>query len=106
MSTLEQTMEGSSFQLQLGFFDEFRNAVTPSNARYRIDCETSRTMIQDWTSFTPSSPIIDITSTNNAIVDQSNLFELRLVTVQANHGTDAQFTDRYRYLVKNLYSVT
>jgi hypothetical protein len=28
---------------------------------------------------------------------------MRLLTVQANHGTPNQFVDRYRYLVKNVY---
>lgn len=107
MSTLEQTLEGSAFKLDMTFFDEESNAAMPGNARYRLDCETSRTMIQDWTPIAPiaSSRTLDITSTNNRIINQDNLFELRLVTVQANHSTETQFTDRYRYLVKNLYSV-
>jgi hypothetical protein len=105
MSSLTEVIERSAFRLDIIFEDEAGQIVAPQSARYRIDCETTRQPVLDWLPVEPIAGAVSVavTADQNAILNDANLYEMRLLTVQANHGTPNQFVDRYRYLVKNVY---
>ena len=107
MSSLVEIREQSAFRLQIDFMGETGALSAPQSARYRIDCETNRTQIQDWQPIAPlsESPSISILPSQNEILDDRNLYEMRVVTIQADPGESTQYTDRYRYLVKNLAGI-
>lgn len=101
--------EKSSCQLLLSFFDENKVPVTPENGLYQIDDLSSGTSILAETSFTPSGPthILDITADQNRILDQSDIRELRIVTVTCTWNSGAkQETEEIVYPVANLKKKT
>lgn len=77
--------------------------VTPGAARYRIDCLSTGQVIVDWTDFTPASAeyTVVVTPDQNRIIRSGNRSERRQLAVEANPGTDYQFTDTYDWLVVN-----
>ncbi len=99
--------EKSSAILTLTFEDESENAVTPDSGIYRIDDIDSGTEIKGDTAFTPSSSTHDITltATENAIIDSTQPYETKLVTVTFVYGTK-QGTGEYQYKVRNLRKIS
>jgi hypothetical protein len=104
MADLAIVNELSSAQLTISFLDERGNAMTPVTVDYRIDCMTTERAILPWTSAgAPSSTMtITITSAQNAIINEANGFETKMVTVRANYGETTEFTSQYAYQVENL----
>jgi hypothetical protein len=102
----DQTPESSAFTVTAKFWDDSTDvwtASTPTTARYRIDDPDTGSEILAWTSLTPATSIsIDITATNNAIVDDSCSTERRQITVQANAGLSTQYQGTMDYWIRNL----
>ena len=88
-----------------------RNAVNqdqaPATLRYRVDCESTRLAIIDWTELAPSA-VFDllIPASANAIQNRSNDAELKTITVQCDEGTDNEINVPYTWRVKNLFGVS
>lgn len=87
----------------------FRNGTSaslPNTAWYRIDCRTTKQVIQDWQEITPAESVtISILPEWNKILDSTNLIEQKSITVSANRGTSIQRNRSYTWEVKNLLGV-
>ena len=82
-------------------------AATPATLVYQIDCVTTGTNMKAETALTPGTSVeITITPTENAINDQNNSHEERVVTVTAGYGASDQVIEEFDYLVMNLYAAT
>lgn len=92
--------EGSRCFIKAKFFDRNGNAQIPNSVSYRVDCETTGTLIQDWIAVTPDVQVeVQIDATLNKIISPRNPIERRVVTFMANADppegafTEAQFFD-------------
>lgn len=99
--------EGNPLPVTVDFFDASNTAYTPTTVRYRIKDLTNNRVVLDWTSATPASSVtITVTPSQNSIYDEDTRnrlrYEERSVVVQADAGTDDQFTDEYIYRIINL----
>lgn len=104
MIPVEVYNEGQAEPLTLKFYDADGNALVPTTAKYRIDCDSNDGKeVRDWTNLTPASAMtINIESSDTAIIDDNNEEEVRRVTVLLNEGLSSQYTDECVYVVKNL----
>lgn len=100
--------EKSSSVLQVSFFDDHDVAIIPISANYKIDDVGTGTVILAETALSPLSSVvsIDITSTQNRIINSVNTFETRIVTVKFVYGTDKLGTGEYIYTIKNLFGIS
>jgi putative lipase involved disintegration of autophagic bodies len=105
------TPERSAFTLTAEFFDDATDVwsvSTPSTAQYRIDRirvgdPSCYQAVLDWTTLSPATSIsIPITSDNNAIQNDWNRTEYRLVTVRADSGLATQYMGTFNYQIENL----
>lgn len=75
----------------------------PTNARYRLDDLVSRTPIIAWTSLSAAKEMeIIIPATSNAMTNAGNKTEVKVLTVETNHGLSSAHPEEYRYRIKNL----
>ena len=97
--------EQTSAQLDITFYDEAKQPVIPDSATYRIDDE-SGTVITGETSFTPTAAThtLDITKTENRILDTTKSSEDRTVTIIWQYGAK-QGTYAFVYSIKNLTQI-
>lgn len=95
MSDLGMVGEGSSFVVTIRPRDKATDSpVTFSTMKYRIDCLTTGRTVRDWTDLTPSASVeLQITDTDNAIVDDANRRERKQLTLVGNDGLSTQFVD-------------
>lgn len=106
--------EQSAFTLIASFFDDTNDTWATSNpttAKYRIDRIASNPgcalEVVGWTTLTPATSIsIQITATNNAILNNYSFCEPRQITVKANDALSTQYEQTYRYDVVNLAGTT
>lgn len=93
----------SSARLSVSFYDPAGALDTPDAVTYRIDDVDSGDQIRDNTSvLTLASAItINLTPTDNTLVNAAKRFEFRRVTVTASYGVDDQVVDEYTYRVRN-----
>lgn len=76
--------------------------VVPTTIRWRLDCKTTGLELVDWTTVTPASVVsITIPASANEIQNSANTQETKLLTFQADAGTDTQITDEAEYIVSN-----
>jgi hypothetical protein len=95
--------DGSSGNLILGFYNADGEPDVPDQITYRIKCETNGVEIKEETEVTPDEVVtIRLTSSENALINPSNRFEVRSVTVKAGYGADDDEVRKFPYLVKNL----
>ena len=96
--------EGSTSYLTVNFKDKDGVLAAPTSIEYRIDCITTGTAIKEATPVSPpaSSVEIEIDSTENAIQDQDNNSERRLVTVTGTYGTEDKIVEEHEYDVINM----
>lgn len=96
--------EGTNFTAQIEFRDRDTAAADlPTTVDYKIYNLTRQSVVQDWTSRSPSAsislflaaPLTDLD--NNAVVDER--FEL---IVAANRGLNTQAIGRAAYKVRNV----
>lgn len=100
--------EQSRCWVKAKFYDKSDNLQTPTAMQYRIDCETTRQTVLDWTSFTPASTVeIFIPASLNNIINPVNSVERKVVTVQANSDTpDQAFNQVHKYDLVRLQGIT
>jgi hypothetical protein len=105
---VRKVIEGSAIQVVVSPFDFDGDATTPTSARYRIDDESSGTEITGWTDIASLSDemTIDVTATENAIVNSNLAEEVKVVTVQTDYSTGDQQTATIEYVVENKQFVT
>lgn len=98
--------EASTFTVRVSFFG-LSGPEAPQTGRYLIKDVSNDRIVRDWTEFTPdrTNDIQVIASDNEIYGDDSvssRRFEERVLTVQVNYDTDNQYSDEYRYVVRNL----
>jgi len=101
--------ELSRKKFRVTFEDEDRALFLPLTARYRLDDITTGTKqeIIGWTVIAPQTSVeITIPSDANRILNDSNRFEQRLLTVQTDYDTDNQLSTDEEYVVENLEGFT
>jgi len=104
---IDNVNEESTAYLTVTLLDKDGAEEAPSSATYRIDCLTNGQEIRDDTALTPAASIeITLGAADNAIINQENTTERRLVTVTASYGADDELNDEYEYNVKNLRKKT
>lgn len=91
--------EGSRCFIKAKFFDKNGAAQVPNSVAYRVDCETTGTLVQDWTSVTPDVQVeVQIDATLNKIIATRNEIERRTVTFLCNADPAANaFTEIQQY---------
>jgi hypothetical protein len=97
--------EQSRQKFAVTFEDETYSPFVPGSIRYRLDDKTDghTQQILDWTDVAPDSSIeILIPSSANTILNNCNRYELRVLTIQSDWGTDEQLSDDETYRVLNL----
>lgn len=109
--------ERTGVELTARYFNQSGPTV-PVTAHWRLDCQTTGQLLQDWTEVSvvvengPTGlPVnvysdIDISSTLNRILRNSNGRETKVVTVSAGKDTDREFNVEYPYVIKNIRSRT
>lgn len=88
--------------------DENGIPAPPSNVIYQIDCLTSGVEILAPTEISaPGAAFkIEVTATQNRIVDQTNPQEYRRMTLVANYGNGDKLTAQFDWIVNNLNFIT
>lgn len=97
--------EGSRQKFAVSFKDEDYQPFLPTSIRYRLDDKTDdiTTVILDWQTITPDYRVeITIPSSANAILNDQNVYETRVLTIQSDYGTDNQLSEDETYRVRNL----
>jgi len=82
------------------------NIYSPGTRKYRIDCLTTGTVIEDWTDFDTSIETgrgysFVVVPNSNRIIDRSNATEKRLITIAGDKGTAIESRDNIQYIVNN-----
>lgn len=100
--------EGSAFTATAYFRTRSTSAaVTPTSAKYRIDCLTTGTVLQDWTTVSAASNVsISVTATHNAIQDASNHFERKQLVVESDAGLATQHRGAVEWRVENIRGIS
>ena len=74
-----------------------------TTAKYRVDCLTTGTKLEDWTSLSVAESIsIPIASNTNRIISNSNRFEKKQITIASDPGETTETRDVITYKVKNI----
>src|ERR1700761_6261436 len=98
--------EQSRQKFAVTFKDETYQAFTPGSIRYRLDDVTQTnqpTQILDWQDVSPDSSVeITIPASANSIIDDRNSYEVKLLTIQSDYGTDNQLSTEQSYRVRNM----
>lgn len=98
--------EKTAAYLTADFVDQDGNAYAPNTVEWRLDDVTNSAEVVDWTSVTPAASVsITIGATDNELVDQDNISELRCIKVRVDLGLASQGLESLYYRVKNLQGV-
>ena len=82
--------------------DEDLVEFTPDTLRWRLHDKDTGQEIVGWTEIDPTDPTIIISADANRILDDSNAYETRVLTVQSDFDTDSQLSADREYRIKNL----
>ena len=107
MSSIPEVNEKSKAYLTVSFYDKNGDPDTPLTVKYNVYCLTNGQELRADTSLTPNETVeIELTPSDNVIIDSNNDIEKRLVTVKANYGTNDEVNEEFRYNVVNLRRVS
>lgn len=102
-----QINERSRLPITIRFLDGNFVLCPPQIAKYRIDCQTTGQVILDWTTVPyGATVIVTVTPSQNAIIDDHNRFETKVMAVEANCELESQYVDSFTWKVKNLQGFT
>jgi hypothetical protein len=77
--------EGSRCFVKAKFFDNREQPQIPTSLSYRVQCETTGTLLLDWTAVTPDTQVeVQIDATLNVIIRPHNPIERKSATFRAN----------------------
>lgn len=95
--------EKSSCVITVVVRDEDGVAIVPDSVTYQIHDKDSGTVLVPSTPLSPAlSMTINVTATQNRILDQSRAQETRIVTVTAPFSGNKQVTDQFQYTIARL----
>jgi len=102
--SLETVNEGTTCYITATFKDKNAANAAPGSARFRVDCKTTGAVVAEWTAIASPTAIqeIEIDATLNVMQSESNVNELRRVTVEGTYGADDKITDKYEYQLVNM----
>ena len=107
MSRHKTFNELSEVTITVRAIDRNGAVFSPDNARYRLDDLDSKTAIIAWTTLTPSTSMtITIPAASNAMQNANNAEEVKVLTVETNHGKTTAHPEEYKYKLKNLAFVS
>lgn len=99
--------EGTTGYLSATFKNKLGVAQVPTSANYRIDDVATGTEIRGVTAITPAETAeIELSSSDNRLLNSQNRHELKRVTVVASYGSGDVVTAEYQYRVKALPGVS
>ncbi len=107
---MEIVNQGSVYVLGLAFSDENGNGVTPTEAKYRVDVEGGNAVTGNnanaWVAISANANTYDlvITANENAMNNNSNNREERVVTLEFSYGANNanKQTQEHRYMLTRL----
>ncbi len=106
MMLVAKVNEGSRLPLEIELRDYTNAAVVPTTLRYRIDCDTTGKALVAWTTLSPASSIsLTVPASANAIQNRCNPTEIKVITFEADAGTDNAFTSEHKWQVINLRGI-
>lgn len=82
--------------------DEDLEPFTPDTMRWRLHDKDTGVELVAWTDVDPTDPQVIVPADANRILDDSNAYETRILTVQSDYGTDNQLSNDREYRVVNL----
>jgi hypothetical protein len=96
--------EKSTAYLSAEFLNKADGQDAPASISYRIDCLTSGQEVKGDTPVTPPNGIVEIPLSpgDTAIINTTEDYEVRLVTVTATYGASDALSEEFEYIVKNL----
>lgn len=105
--------EKSGLEHRAHFSDTFGAPTIPATVHWRLDCQTTGTVLQDWTEVTPVTvsdetgitdvyALIEIPGALNAIQSDSNPRELKTLLVVAAKDQPSEYSEVLSYYVRNL----
>ena len=98
---------GDGIEFRARFFSGNSKAlVAPASAWWRLECETTGTVLQDWTAAEVTgtddpSVLIEVDGALNALCGDDKMETKRLL-VSADRGTARQASEEFRYNVRML----
>lgn len=102
MAIVSVVNEESSSYLTITFYDQDGVEAAPSSATYEVHDDASETEMLAETALPAGSSVeVEMTPAANAIVNDENPVETRVVTIQALYGSEA-INEEYKYKVRNL----
>lgn len=102
-----QVKERSTAYLTVTFFDKTKQPETPASVSYSVHCMTTNTVVRGSTSLSAASAVeITLTPADTTIINPSNAFERKRVTVEATYGAADAVRDQFDFLVVNLSRVS
>ncbi len=104
---MESINEQTTAYLTVTMLDKNEAEADPNSATYAVHDKDAGTQIIAPTAIAASgSQELTMTPAINTILDEDNLEETRVVTIEAVYGASDHLTDAYEYKVKNLVHVT
>lgn len=102
---MRQINEGNAIQVGAVIRGDDGSITVPTTLAYRVD-DSSGASVIGWTSLTPESLTkISIPASSNVILDDSQPYENRMVTVMSDEGLPTQQVTAVEYRLKNLSSI-
>jgi len=107
--------ERAGLEYDARFFDSAKRPALPATAHWRLDCETTGRVLQDWTELAVQSStgatglvtsvfaLIEIDGSLNAIQSNKNARELKTLLIVANKDLPREYSVNppYQYYVRN-----
>ena len=105
--------ERNGVEFKAHFADAYDTPTIPSTVHWRLDCETTNTVLQGDTeiaaeTLSDESGVVDVFASIevpgalNAIQNNRNAKELKTLLVIADKGMSSEYSQTYQYYVKNL----
>jgi hypothetical protein len=100
---MEYVSEGSTSWLTVAPKDKTGAAAAPSSATWKVHDQASGDELQAETALTPGTSMeITLTPEINTLVEPTNEYEIRVVTIELIFGLDDAKTEEYQYQVDRL----
>jgi len=105
--------ERNGLEFTAKFYDHENAPAVPASVHWRVDCQTTGTVLKDWTEETPVatydefgdpvevSVLVELAASINAIQEDRNSREIKELTISAGKGSDREFSETITYIVVN-----
>lgn len=98
---IRRKVERSRRRFAVRWKDRSNNVITPSTVHYRVDCQTTDSVVLDWTQTTASAEVtITIPATILAMIDTANAVERKTLLIVANKDTSSAFAHEVEFEIE------